>query len=349
MTHRFPVKEIALQAGLSTATVDRVLNDRPHVSPQTRRRVADALRELEGQEAQLAARGRRLFVDVVVEAPERFSREVRAAAESVLPGLGGGAVLRPRFTLRETMTGAETAQVLARIAKRGSHGVCLKSRDLPAMRHAIAGLAERGIPVVTLFTDISGARRLAYAGLDNLKAGRTAAWLLARMLPGDGGTVLTTESRHDFLGEAARRRGFAGALAKTRPDLRLVDASGGAGLNIATAQAVDRAAAAHPDIRAVYSMGGANVAILDALARRGILPELYIGHDLDADNLRLLETGRLNLILHHDLAEDLRAAFLQVLAYHRLMPALPPPLPSEPRIITPANIPAHRTTARQSA
>ena len=103
MTHRFPIKEIALQSGLSTATVDRVLNARAHVSAQTKARVAAALSELEGQEAQLSARGRRMFVDVVVEAPKRFSSEVRAALEAELPGLGP-AVLRPRFAFGEEMS-----------------------------------------------------------------------------------------------------------------------------------------------------------------------------------------------------------------------------------------------------
>ena len=74
MTHRFPIKEVARQAGLGTATVDRVLNDRAHVSPQTRLRVSAAIEELKAQEAQLAARGRRVFFDFVVEAPSRFSR-----------------------------------------------------------------------------------------------------------------------------------------------------------------------------------------------------------------------------------------------------------------------------------
>ena len=45
MTHRFPIKEIARQAGLGPATIDRVLNNRANVSPQTRNRVAAALRE----------------------------------------------------------------------------------------------------------------------------------------------------------------------------------------------------------------------------------------------------------------------------------------------------------------
>ncbi len=83
MTHRFLIKEIARQASLGTATVDRVLNGRAHVSAQTRARVERAIEELQAQETLLSARGRRLFFDFVVEAPARFSREVKQAAEVV--------------------------------------------------------------------------------------------------------------------------------------------------------------------------------------------------------------------------------------------------------------------------
>mmetsp|Transcript_4798 Transcript_4798/g.7622 ORF Transcript_4798/g.7622 Transcript_4798/m.7622 type:complete len:109 (+) Transcript_4798:50-376(+) len=81
MTHRFPIKEIARQSGLGTATIDRVLNNRTNVSAQTKQRVASAIKELIAQEAQLAARGRRMFFDFVIEAPARFSREVKNAGE----------------------------------------------------------------------------------------------------------------------------------------------------------------------------------------------------------------------------------------------------------------------------
>ncbi|MEM9575357.1 MAG: LacI family DNA-binding transcriptional regulator, partial [Pseudomonadota bacterium] len=99
MTHRFPIKEIARQAGLGSATVDRAINNRAHVSPQTKARVAAAIAELEGQEAQLAARGRRMFIDFVIEAPSRFGREVKIAAEQVLPHIDA-AVCRPRFQIQ---------------------------------------------------------------------------------------------------------------------------------------------------------------------------------------------------------------------------------------------------------
>ena len=66
MTHRFPIKEIAAQAGISTATVDRAINNRSHVSPQTQARVKRALQELENQEILLSSTGRRFFFDFII-------------------------------------------------------------------------------------------------------------------------------------------------------------------------------------------------------------------------------------------------------------------------------------------
>ena len=50
------------------------------------------------------------------------------------------------------------------------------------MREAVAQLAEQGVPTVTLISDLSNSRRVAYVGLDNRAAGRTAAYLIARFM-----------------------------------------------------------------------------------------------------------------------------------------------------------------------
>ncbi len=52
MAHRFLIKEIALQAGLGVATVDRVLNDRAHVREHTRKRVERFCRNSEVRQAE---------------------------------------------------------------------------------------------------------------------------------------------------------------------------------------------------------------------------------------------------------------------------------------------------------
>jgi LacI family transcriptional regulator len=193
MTHRFPIKEIARQAGLGPASIDRVINNRAHVSPQTRTRVKTAIAELEGQEALLAARGRRVFFDFVIEAPSRFSREVKVATEQVVIKIGA-AVCRPRFQVQEIMTETEVVKILERIAKRGSQGVCLKARDVPAVRQAVETLAKADIPVVTLVTNVRTLGRIAYVGLDNQNAGRTPAYLMATALGQTAGAILVIRS-----------------------------------------------------------------------------------------------------------------------------------------------------------
>lgn len=340
MTHRFPIKEVARQSGLSTATVDRALNRRANVSPQTKARVAAAILELEGQEAQLAARGRRLFFDFVIEAPTRFSREVQKAAEQVLPHIGS-AVCRPRFQAQEVMGQDEVTTAVSRIAKRGSHGVCIKARDLPAIRAAVDQLTASGIPVVTLVTDLTNTKRIAYVGVDNRSAGRTAAYLIAQTVGDSAGTVLTSRSNDRFLGEEEREEAFKAALTRLRPNLHIIEASGGSGVHSETSRIVRRTVAGLDQIRAVYSMGGGNMAILNALEQNRSLPDVYVAHDLDNDNRRLIEDGRLSFVLHHDLRVDLQNVFHAFLHHHKLMPAPLCTTISHIQVVTPENIPPY--------
>lgn len=338
MTHRFPIKEIARQAGLGPATVDRALNGRAHVSPQTKLRVATAIEELKEQEVQLAARGRRLFFDFVVEAPTRFSREVKAAANAVLPQIGT-AVCRPRFALQEIMEEDEVVSLLKRIMKRGSHGVCLKARDTTKIRNAVKMLTAANIPVVTLVTDIRGADRLTYVGLDNAGAGRTAAYLVARTIGNVTGTVLTTRSHDRFIGEEEREAAFVEKIADCCPQLQIVAVHGGSGVGRETSKLLVDVIDGISKLRAVYSMGGGNRSILNTLEYAGLRPEVYVAHDLDQENRELIQNQRLDFILHHDLRLDIRNVFEAFLVHHRLsMNPVEMPIPVV-QVLTPENIP----------
>jgi LacI family transcriptional regulator, galactose operon repressor len=338
MTHRFPIKEIALQAGLGTATVDRVLNKRPNASPQTRQRVNAAIAELKGQETQLSARGRRLFIDFVAEAPNRFTDEIKHAAEAILPTLGLG-VFRPRFIFQEVMTEDDVLAILRRIGKRGSHGVYLKARDLPRICEAVNALTAAGIPVVTLATDIPNSSRISYVGLDNANAGRTAAYLMSKTLGAQTCAVLTTKSQHAFFGEEEREAGCSEVMKRECPDVELIDASGGAGVPWHMIKHVAEMVSGVKDMRGVYSMGGGNEAILQILADQGHRPVVFIAHDLDKENKRLLETGLLTFVLYHDHRADIRNAFLAFARHHRLIQLEETLHVSDIQIVTPFNPP----------
>lgn len=332
MTHPFPIKDIADQAQVSVATVDRVLNGRGGVRQGTVNAVEQAIAELERQRTSLRLTGRRMTIDLVMDAPERFTSATRTALESQLPTTQP-AVLRVRNHLNPT----SVAQALRDLAAKGSDGIILKATDSADIHDAVHRCQRAGIPVITFVTDLHTARH-AYVGMDNRAAGRTAAYLIEQWHP--TGSVLMTLSDQAFLGEEEREIGFRAGLREH--GRRIVDLPRTEGRDDTMVQLVQTALADHPDITAVYSIGGGNRAICEAFATAGRTCEAFIAHDLDRDNRELLQQGKLSAVIYHDLAEDMRTACEQILqAGGLLSPTVPSP--STIHVVTPFNVPERAT------
>ncbi|MEN4474675.1 LacI family DNA-binding transcriptional regulator [Mycolicibacterium cosmeticum] len=332
--HRYKVREIAQQSGLSEATVDRVLNDRPGVRENTRAEVLQAIADLDKQRAQLRLNGRRFLIDVVMQTPQRFSDAFRAAIEAELPAFAP-AMLRARFHLWESGSTAQMVEELGRI--KGSHGVVLKAQDEPAVAEAVDRLVAVGVPVVTYTTDIPTSTRCAYVGIDNHGAGVTAAYLMDQWLGSSPSGVLITLSRTVFRGEGEREVGFRSGLRGTGREI--IEVSDSDGIDATNERLVLDALERHPAIEAVYSPGGGNTATVAAFDTLGRRCKVFIGHDLDADNRRLLRDGRISVVLHNDLRADARQAMRVILAQHGALPA-EPVRPTPIHVITPYNLPA---------
>lgn len=338
MSHR--VRDIAEQSGLSEATVDRVLHGRPGASPRAVRAVEQAVLDLDRQQTQLRLGARTLVIDAVIQAPARFSSAVRTALEDELPTLRPAAV-RARFHLRENADVDAAVEVLDGLGRRGRvcHGVILKAPDDRRVAAAVARLSERGIPVVTLVTDVRESTRIAYVGLDNAAAGSTAAYLLTQVLGERSGDVLLTLSRSSFFGERERADSFTTALSRLAPRRRVHLITDSDGLDATMSALVSDLLAGQPKVRAVYSVGGGNRAIAEAFAAAGRPTTAFIAHDLDEDNVELLRSGVLTAVLHHDLHADMRAGVRQVLRAHRLLRGAPTSVAANVEVVTAYNIP----------
>ena len=333
MPHRYKVREIAQQSGLSEATVDRVLNDRPGVRENTRAEVMQAIADLDKQRAQLRLSGRRYLIDVVMQTPQRFSDAFRAAIEAELPAFAP-AMLRARFHLWESGSTEQMVEALSRI--RGSHGVVLKGQDDPVVADAVDRLVDSGVPVVTYATDVPSSARCGYVGIDNHGAGVTAAYLMREWLGSAPSDVLITLSQTVFRGEGEREVGFRSALRQT--GRTIVDVSDSDGIDATNERLVLEALEQHPDVQAVYSVGGGNTATVAAFERLGRPCRVFIAHDLDADNRQLLRDGRISVVLHNDLRADARLAMRLILQQQGALPVEPArPVPIQ--VITPYNLP----------
>lgn len=333
MPHRYKVREIAQQAGLSEATVDRVLNDRAGVRESTRAEVAQAIADLDKQRAQLRLNGRRFLIDVVMQTPRRFSDAFGAAIEAELPAFAP-AMVRARFHLWEAGATAQTVDALSRI--RGSHGVVLKAQDEPEVVEAVDRLVAGGVPVVTYTTDVPSSSRCAYVGIDNHGAGMTAAYLMDQWLGPAPSDVLITLSRTVFRGEGEREVGFRSGL--RRSGRAIVEVSDSDGIDATNERLVFGALERNPRIEAVYSAGGGNTATVAAFERLERNCRVFVAHDLDADNRRLLRDGRISVVLHNDLRADARLAIRVLLQQHGALPV--EPVRTTPiQVVTPYNLP----------
>lgn len=336
MKHPYRIREIAAQAGLSEATVDRVLHERRGVRESTVREVRQAIADLDRQQSQVRLGGRTFMIDVVMQAPARFTAAVKAALEDELPALRP-AVIRSRFHLFDGP--ADLPAALARVGRSRSHGVILKAPDSPEVVDAVGRL---GVPVVTLVTDLPTSKRVAYVGIDNADAGATAAYLVEQWLAERAADVLVVRGRGSFRGEDEREGGFRAEMGRQAPHRRLLE----------VVDEEDRAAAVHertravldrnPSVRAVYSMyagAGGNAAVVDAFAAAGRKYDVFIAHDLDDENTTLLRTRRISAVLHHDLRTDVRHACRAVMRAQGALRGRLRSNPSAIQVITPFNTP----------
>jgi len=333
MAHQFKVREIAQQSGLSEATVDRVLNNRPGVRENTRAEVMQAIGDLEKQQSQLRLNGRRYLIDVVMQTPQRFSSAFRAAVEAELPAFAP-AMLRARFHLWESGSTDQMVQQLGRL--RGSHGVILKAADEPEVVDAIDRLVDSGVPVVTYTTDVPTSARYGHVGIDNHSAGTTAAYLVRQWLGDRPGEILITLSRDVFRNESEREVGFRSALRGS--GRQIIDVTDSDGIDANNERLVLDALVRHPSVEAVYSVGGGNTATIAAFEKLGRDCRVFIAHDLDEDNRRLLRDGRISAVLHNDLQADARLALRMVLQARGAL--APEPTKLVPvQVVTPHNMP----------
>ena len=214
--------KVAELAGVSSATVDRVLNERGGVSPKTATRVLDAAKSL--------GIGRIL--------PSPYSRLFRI--KFVMPSSSTPLFYRLKRAFEAQISQTSNTLIIDRVwldlenssdlpeafAKGDADAIVAFVPETNSAIEAIAAATSAGIPIVTLCSDLPTTPRLAYVGIDHYRAGRAAGFLMAQMSKKE--RFIAVCSDLTFRAESARIGGFRDALSEElgrSPTLEVLEGS----------------------------------------------------------------------------------------------------------------------------
>jgi LacI family transcriptional regulator len=259
MSRRPTVEDVAREAGLSSATVDRVLNARGKVRNETAMRVYQAARNVGYHAAGLI--GQRLQADLprlrigVVLHKERqaFYQNYKAALEQAAAEAQG---LRATMTIRfaPSQTPADFIALMEGLADQ-SDAIAATAVTHPEVTEAVRRLNARGKPVFALLNDFAQGVRQHYLGLNNTKVGRIAAHIIAKTTHRPGKLAVFVGG-YRWHGHELREIGFRSYLREHAPQFTMLDTL----INLETRQLTYEATldllARHPDLRGIYCAGG---------------------------------------------------------------------------------------------
>eukprot|EP01132_Coremiostelium_polycephalum_P015435 gene15435-18645_t len=309
------LEDVAREAGVSLATVDRVVNGRNGVHARTIERVNAAIKLLgfhPDQHASRLARGRDYDFRIILPTGENefmqaLDAEFRATRERQLKE-------RVRLSIQyvDTFDGEALAAALERLPS-SIDGVAVVALDHPAVTEAINALADRGVVVLTLVSDVPNSRRAHFVGIDNYAAGRTAASLIGRFVGPRKGKVGMIAGSLALRDHVERQFGFEQVISREYANLDVLPVREARDEN-ARVETVARALLRdHPDLVAIYNAG----------ATGHVSDVIFVAHELTASTRRHLVRGTVDALINQDVGHMARSTARILTALREGRPIVP--------------------------
>ena len=297
--------DIAREARVGSATVERVLNSRGNVKPETAERVIVAAKKL-GYGRQVPERYHgTIRIEVMMVRPETsFFARLNHAFTRIAASLDSSILVHRTFL--DELDPMAVARHIANPGFRRS-GLIIVSPEHPAVVESLHAANAEGVAVVQIVTKVAEKEALPYVGIDNYAAGRTAGFHMTNILSAKSGSIVALCHSGAYVVHRERIGGFSDYLLEHPNPAHLFSlVMHGLDQDRRSAELVEEAIERDPNIIGLYNAGGATSGIASVLERKGLRGRVaWIGHELTDNTRRYLRTGLMSIVL--DQAPEIQA------------------------------------------
>lgn len=302
--------DVAREAGVGVATVDRVINRRARVRAETAARVLAAAEKIGFNRIGLIRK--RIDEDTssfrlgfILQKTTAFYGELgeallEAAKSTAIP-LGKSSII-----YLEDLTPSSIVSTLLKMSEKVD-AIAVVAADHPLINKTVSDLKRKGVPVFALISDLSGNDSAGYVSVDHRMMGRTAAWTMINRLP-QGGKLGLMIGSHRYLCQEQAEISFRSYLREHAPQFDVLETM----MNLEDSRLAESATlellSQHKDLKGIYIAGGGVEGVVQALTSH--TPNKHplkdksgefttICHDLTAHSRQALIDGYITMVLSH--------------------------------------------------
>ena len=297
-------KDLAKVAGVSLATIDRVLNARPGVRKATVERVNKAIKEINFvRDFSAANLARSKEYELVFLLPDHDDEFIGLICEAIAEANQSLAHERINVTIVRAPANDphRLAEEIDKLSALGVDGVAVMAPETPQVRDAISRLDSHGIAVVAFVSNQPNAESTSFVGINNEAAGRTVGQLMARFTGETHGMVLVLAEIMQSRDSQERRLGFDTIMAKYAPRLKVCPSLEDYGDPIRTTQIFKTALQSEPPVVGIYLMNHDIHDAMEAIEKFGSPRDIVIiAHELTPQTCARLVDGSLDAVITQD-------------------------------------------------
>ena len=305
-------RDLAIAAGVSLATVDRVLNSRFGVQSKTIIKVNEAAEKIgfvrDISAANLSRSRNYSFLFVLPLAGDQFLGELLGKIEEANKAFASEriTVAAKRINVNDPHA---VANFLSHIKPEEFSGLAIMVPESPQVRDAVNRLGERGIRVVQFLSGQPTTKEFDFVGTNNYASGATAGSLMRRFIRSNTGKIVVISETMQSLSSIERRLGFDDIMTNNFPNITVLPSLETYGDDARAKKIISNTFKNYPDIVGFYVISSEARIPIEIVSQYPAAKNIIrIAHERTPFTENALKVGELDAVIAQNTGHVVRSA-----------------------------------------